>query len=109
MKNEKPIRVQIFRPKGELSLEDSIEMKKIFNAYLVEGLVHVVINMGKISHIHLAGLPIFLEQKKKFKSYGGEIKLCDVSPYLQHIMDLADVKRFFNIYDTEEQASDSFS
>ncbi|MES2202543.1 MAG: STAS domain-containing protein [candidate division FCPU426 bacterium] len=106
---EQPIRIQVLRLRGELTLEDSQKIKTLIGEYLKGGLVHVVLNLENVSHIHVNGLPVFVERARRLREYGGDLKLVGLSPYLNHILDLAGVSKEFDFCRSEEEASIRFS
>jgi anti-sigma B factor antagonist len=107
--NEQPIRIQVLRLRGELTLEDSLKIKNLLAEYLKAGLVHVVLNLENVSHVHLSGLPVFVERAKRLREYGGDLKLVGLSQYLTHILELAGCSRDFDLCRSEEEASHRFS
>jgi anti-sigma B factor antagonist len=106
---EQPIRIQVLRLRGELTLEDALKIKNLIAEYLKGGLVHVVLNLENVSHIHLSGLPVFVERARRLREYGGDLKLVGLSTYLMHILELAGNSRDFDFCRSEEEASQRFS
>lgn len=109
MVTEQPIRIQVLRLRGELTLEDSLKIKTLIGEYLKGGLVHVILNLENVSHIHLSGLPVFVERARRLREYGGDMKLVGLSAYLNHILELAGVSKDFDFCRNEEEASVRFS
>ncbi len=106
---EQPIRIQVLRLRGELTLEDALKIKNLIAEYLKGGLVHVVLNLENVSHIHLSGLPVFIERARRLREYGGDLKLVGLSAYLNHILELAGATRDFDFCRSEEEATIRFS
>ena len=69
----------------------------------------MVLNLENVSHIHLSGLPVFVERARRLREYGGDLKLVGLSTYLMHILELAGSARDFDFCRSEEEASARFS
>lgn len=109
MATETALRVQILRLRGELSLEDTLRVKHLVGEYLHAGLIHVVLDLTKVTHVHLAGLPVLGERAQKLRQYGGDLKLVGASPYTRHLFDLAGVASNFEWYVDADQAYQRFA
>lgn len=106
--SDEPVRVQVLRLRGELTLEDCLKIKKLIDEYLKAGLVHVALVMKDVSHIHLSGLPVLSERARRLREYGGDLKLAGLSTYLMHILELAGAKNNFDCLQTELEALEKF-
>ena len=63
MKAEKEeIKVQVLQLRGELNIEDVGKICNLLSDYLRAGLVHVVIDLDRVTHIHLAALPMLVNR-----------------------------------------------
>lgn len=103
-----PVRVQVLRLRGELTLEDVLKVKKLLDDYMKAGLFRVVLDFSAVSHIHLSGLPVLVERARKFREYGGDVKLSGCSTYIMHILELAGASRDFVFAEDEGAAADQF-
>lgn len=103
-----PIRIQVLRLRGEITLEDAAKLKNLIAEYLKAGNVHVVLSLKAVTHVHLSGMPILVERARRLREYGGDLKLVGVSTYLRHILELAGCNKEFDFCATEEEAQERF-
>ena len=76
------------------------EVKTLVN----EGYVDVVLNMSKVNWINSTGLGILVSGFHTLKKNGGHMKICDVSPRIDNILNVTQLKLVFETFDTEADA-----
>lgn len=104
-----PIRIQVLRLRGELTVQDTLKIKALIGEYLKEGFAHVILNLECVHHVQLAGIAILAERAQLMRACGGDLKLVGLSKYLTHMWDLAGYSHRFDFCGTEEEATSRFS
>jgi anti-sigma B factor antagonist len=108
MSTEAAIKIQVLRLRGELGLEDVVKVRTLLSEYLMAGRVNVVLNLERVNHVHLGGMPVLGERARRLREYGGDLKICGASPYLRHTFDLAGVGTAFDFCLDEDEAAKRF-
>ena len=69
----------------------------------------VVLQMGEVSFIDSVGLGALVRQFGVLQAKGGDLKLCQVSPFLLQVLQVTNLLRIFHIYPSEAEAIQAFS
>jgi anti-sigma B factor antagonist len=80
------------------------EIKSLIN----DGYVDIVLNMSKVTWINSTGLGILVSAFHTLKKNGGVMKICAVSPRIDNILNVTQLKLVFETFDTEADALASF-
>jgi ABC-type transporter Mla MlaB component len=73
---------------GEVGEEDFDELCALFQGLLTANEVNVVINLAGCNHIQIPIIPELIEFKRRFNERGGDIKLINVSDYINSLLSL---------------------
>lgn len=73
---------------GEVKEEDFSEVTALFEGLLSANEVNVVINLAGCQHIQVPIIPELIEFKHRFKERGGDIRLINVSDYINSLLSL---------------------
>lgn len=73
-----------------------------------EGYVDIVLNMSKVTWINSTGLGILVSAYHTLKKNGGVMKIADVSPRIDNILNVTQLKLVFDTYDSRDDALASF-
>ena len=79
------------------------------NAVDDQNLGHLVIDFGNIQQVSSAALGKLVKLKNRAESLRGKLKLSSLHADLRHVFKITTLDRFFEIYDTEEEALASFA
>ena len=80
------------------------EIKSLIN----DGYVDIVLNMSKVTWINSTGLGILVSAFHTLKKNGGVMKICAVSPRIDNILNVTQLKLVFETFETEQDALASF-
>jgi anti-sigma B factor antagonist len=69
----------------------------------------VVLQLEKISFIDSAGLGALVRLFGVLRANGGDLKLCQLSPFLLQVLEVTNLRRIFPIYASETEAIQAFS
>ena len=94
--------------RGELNLEDILKIKHLISEYMKGGLFNIILNMERVSHIHLSGLVVLVERAERLQQYKGDLKIVGMSNYMKHIVELTGVSKRLNCYPSQELAEKAF-
>lgn len=100
--------MQILALNGEITLEDCLKIKNLLKEYIMAGRVRVALDLSKVTHIHLAGLPALVERAQRLREYDGGLKLVGLSTYLRHIFQLAGALDQFDVCANVDEAQKHF-
>jgi anti-sigma B factor antagonist len=101
--------VTIIRFEEESSLDAGNSME--FRAEIATSLAQndkVIIDLGNAIFIDSSGIGALVAISREFSKKGGELRLMALTPAVQTVFEITRLYRFFEIYDTEEEALVSF-
>ncbi len=101
-------KVSFFLPSGEIDEQGFSQMEGKLKEMFEEGDFNIIIDLSRVSHINYKVVGWLIEYQQKFKKYGGDIKLVNVSPYLYDILRLYGFYPF-EIYPSRRAALKSFA
>lgn len=104
IKNKK---VSFFLPRGEITEEEFGTIEKKFKNMIQTGDFNIIIDLSRVNHINYKVVGWLIDYQKKFKGFGGDIKLVNVSPYLFNILRLYGFYPF-EIFPSKRAALKSF-
>jgi len=73
---------------GEIQDSDFDELARLFEGMLEANDVNVVLNLASCEHIQTNLIPELIEFKRRFNERGGDIKLINVSDYINSLFSL---------------------
>lgn len=73
---------------GEIKDEDLEELAALFNGLLSANEVSLVLNLSSCEHIQVNVIPEIISFKQRFQERGGDIKLINVSDYINSLLSL---------------------
>jgi anti-sigma B factor antagonist len=80
------------------------EIKSLIN----DGYVDILLNMSRVTWINSTGLGILVSAFHSLKKNGGMMKICEVSPRIDNILNVTQLKLVFDTYDSQADALASF-
>lgn len=89
---------------GEINIDNSPELRKLFDSLIRQNIKKVVINFSQVSYIDSSGLATLIEMLQRLRKINGEIKLCNIYGRVRNIFEITKIDRLFEIYNTEEEA-----
>lgn len=93
---------------GELGEEDFEELEALFTGLLAANELSVVINLAGCDHIQTNLIPELINFKRRFNERGGDIKLINVSDYINSLFSLYGFHPF-DIYPSKQAALKSIA
>jgi len=93
---------------GEIDLYNAPEIKDIINGLIEEQKFNVIINLEKVTYIDSSGIGALISSLSNLKKYQGGLKIINVYASVRKVFELTKLTSFFDIYNSEEEALESF-
>ncbi|MDD4957208.1 MAG: STAS domain-containing protein [Candidatus Omnitrophica bacterium] len=100
--------VSVFKIAGNIDIETSPEMKKEIDKAMAGKQKKVVMNLREVSYIDSSGLATLVEVLKNLRSYGGKMKISDLSDKISGLFEITKLNKLFDIVQDEASAINSF-
>jgi anti-sigma B factor antagonist len=108
VKSEDKNNVKICYIDGEIDINTSPQIKKLFDKILSEKKPKIIINFSKVSYVDSSGLATLVEFLKNTKGYGGKLKLSDLSSKIKSLFEITKLDKLFDIIVSEDEAIKNF-
>jgi len=89
---------------GEIDINTSPDIKKNFEKILSKKAPSMVINFSKVTYVDSSGLATLVEILKDMRTYGGKMKLCNLSPKIKSLFEITKLEKLFEIIADEKDA-----
>ena len=89
---------------GEVDINSSPDIKKSFDKLISKKTPKVVINLSKVAYVDSSGLATLVEILKNMRTYGGRMRLANLSPKIKSLFEITKLEKLFDIQPTEEDA-----
>ncbi len=96
-----------FEEESNLDAGNSMEFKKAIATPLEQN-EEVIIDLGNVGFMDSSGIGALVAITRDFSKKGGELRLIAITPAVQTVFEVTRLYRFFEIYDSEEEALESF-
>lgn len=108
IKSEEKNGVSIFKMEGDIDINSSPDIKKSFDQVIKQKKNKLVINLEGVNYVDSSGLATLVEILKNLRSYGGKLKLTNLSPKVRGLFEITKLDKLFDIVGEEEEALTSF-
>ena len=106
--SDKPDAVIVYL-NGRLDVHYSSEVEIEINRLIGEGKKKLIISLNDVEYLSSSGLRIFIAISRKLKEVNGELKLIKLNDTARKIFKIVELIDMFDIYDSEEEALNTFS
>lgn len=100
--------VSIISLSGRLDAYSANDLEEKLTAMIDAAQIRMIVSLENLEYISSSGLRVLLAALKKVRKQQGDIKLSCLKPYIKEVFDIAGFTQLFNIFDTDESATDSF-
>jgi anti-sigma B factor antagonist len=100
--------ITIFEMEGRVDSEGAVDMDLALQTAASEGRYKVVLDLAQVRYINSAGLRTLADILTQNQREGGDLKLVDLNPKVQRVMQIIGFDKFFKIYPTVEAAVAAF-
>lgn len=94
---------------GEIDINTAPDVKKAFDKILSKKEPKIIVNFSKVTYVDSSGLATLVEILKNMKSYGGRLKLTNLSPKIKSLFEITKLERLFEILVDEKDAIETFA
>ena len=89
---------------GEIDINTSPELKKIFDKLLLGKPGKIILNLKDVSYVDSSGLATLVEMLKGLRVYGGKLKLTNLTTKVKNLFEITKLEKLFDIVSEEEEA-----
>lgn len=100
--------VEIVFLNGRLDAYNSNLVENKLDELIDSGKIKMVADLSGVEYISSSGLRVMLSSLKKLDKLGGILKLSSLQPYVKEVFEIAGFTQLFQIYDSEDEAVNSF-
>ena len=93
---------------GRVDSANAKEFEEELSAVIEKGSTGLVVDCGELNYISSAGLRVFLIAIRKTSAAGGGLALCRVPDHILEVLEISGFSRLAKVFDTVEEARDSF-
>lgn len=109
LKTENKNGVAVCHIEGEIDINSSPSIKKSFDKLLSSKTPKIVVNLSKVTYVDSSGLATLVEILKNMRSYGGRLRLTNLSPKIRSLFEITKLEKLFEIMADEETATSTFA
>ena len=93
---------------GEVDLYNAPDIKNKITTLIDGGKRNILINLTNVSYIDSSGIGVLISSLSRLKKVGGALKIMGVHGSVKKVFELTKLDKFFEIYQDEEEAIESF-
>jgi len=93
---------------GEININTSPELRKVFDELTAKKIAKVVLDLGSIEYIDSSGLATLIEMLRRMKRYNGKLRLYGLSEKIRSLFEITKLTKLFEMFDDEESALKEF-
>lgn len=93
---------------GEIDINTSPSVKKQFDKLISEKTPKIIVNLANVNYVDSSGLATLVEILKNMRSYGGKLKLSNMSAKIKSLFEITKLEKLFDIVANEEEAVSTF-
>lgn len=93
---------------GEIDINSSPGIKKSFDKVLSSKTPKIIVNLSKVTYVDSSGLATLVEILKNMRSYGGRLRLTNLSSKVKSLFEITKLEKLFEIMADEQDAISTF-
>jgi anti-sigma B factor antagonist len=93
---------------GEIDINTSPGIKKSLDKLLQSKTPKIIVNLSKVTYVDSSGLATLVEILKNMRSYGGRLRLTNLSPKVKSLFEITKLEKLFEIMTDEQEAISNF-
>ena len=94
---------------GEIDINSSPVVKKAFDKLISAKTLKIVINLSKVTYVDSSGLATLVEILKNTRTYGGRLRLTNLSSKVKSLFEITKLEKLFEIMADEQDAISTFA
>jgi anti-anti-sigma factor len=100
--------ITIFVLEGRVDSEGAVDLDLALQAATAEGKHKMVLDMSQVRYINSAGLRTLADILTQNKNENGDLKLVNLNPKVQRVIQIIGFDKFFAIHPTVQEALAAF-
>lgn len=101
--------ITILDPKGKITIGvGDVALREAVHEALDAGAKKILINLSNVSTVDSSGIGEMVSAYTTVTNRGGQLKLVGLPPKVQDILQITQLITVFDVFDTEDEAVDSF-
>lgn len=100
--------IRVYTVEGRVDSEGAVDLDMALQAATAEGKHKLVLVMSEVRYINSAGLRTLADIQTQNQKAGGDLKLVNLHPKVKRVFQIIGFERFFNIYETIDEAMAAF-
>jgi anti-sigma B factor antagonist len=100
--------VTILRLLGRLDELATSKAERAFDSLTVDSRPKVVLDLGGVEYVSSSGLRVLLMLRRSIDKLKGDLKLCNLTPFVAEVFEISNLQNIFAVYDTEYEALQAF-
>jgi anti-sigma B factor antagonist len=101
--------VTILDMDGKITIgEGSVALRTAIRRLLEEGKKKILLNLAKVGYIDSSGIGELVSSYTAINKEGGQLKLLNLTQKLQDLLTITKLLTVFDVYESEEEALESF-
>lgn len=108
MKIENKNGLTVCHIEGEIDINSAPALKKSFDKILSSKTPKVIVNLSKVNYVDSSGLATLVEILKNMRSYGGRLRLTNLSAKIKSLFEITKLEKLFEIMADEQEAISTF-
>jgi anti-sigma B factor antagonist len=102
--------VQLIQLRGQLRLGSAVdELRQVIEEALANGACRIVLNLAEVPMIDSSGIGLLVRFLASSKQRGGSLKLVQPAKFAVQTLRLVGVLNLFEVFDSEDEAVESFA
>lgn len=101
--------INVYCINGEIDITTSPEVRKMFDKVTKDKVSKIVLNLEKVNYIDSSGLATLVEGLQRMRTYGGKMRLTNLSPKVKSLFEITKLEKLFEIFQEEKQATEAFA
>ncbi len=89
--------VSMIEVSGEIDRRLMRELCALIASLIDENRTRVVLDFSRVEHLHYQGIALLAERSRQLRSFGGDLRIVGVSPYVRDIFRAVDAERSFQL------------
>ena len=101
--------INVYCINGEIDITTSPDVRKMFDKVTKDKVSKIVLNLEKVNYIDSSGLATLVEGLQRMRTYGGKMRLTNLSPKVKSLFEITKLEKLFEIFPEEKQATEAFA
>ncbi len=109
IKDNKQTGISVITCPDRIDAEISFELRDLIEKLIENGKYKLVLDMNKTAYVDSSGLGAIVSRISILRANEGDIRLASLNESVDSLLELTNLNQILEIFDTVEQAMDSFT